>query len=625
MPALPANTLFMKYPSSILSFTLAIPFLTALPVVAGNWPGWRGPEGTGVSSEKNLPLKWSTNQNVHWRIDLPDAGNSSPIVWDKRVFITQAVDKEHRRTLVCFDRASGKLLWQSGTTYSEEEPTQESNPYCSGTPVTDGERVYACFGSAGVYAYDFEGKEVWHRDLGKLNHMFGNAVSPILFGNLCVLNFGPDEKARLIALSKKTGETVWEAEPPKVHPSEQQMPGGPGGPGGGPGRSGFGPGMFIGPQMLSQADKDGDKKLSKEEFTALADAWFDKLDVDKTGKLTQDQLVEKLTVVLPPPEGYEGNRRPGGGGPRDGQRPGGGRMGSGPGRFIGPGLFNAADVNKDGSLTREELKTTFGKWFAEWDKDKAGSLDEDKLREGLNAALPWPQFGGGGGPGGRGPGGPGGPGGRGGGSPFGSWSTPIIVKANGRDELVMNFGNRLVGYDPKTGKELWLSKGIGSTIYTTPLWGEGAIIAVSSGMGSGNAIAIKPGGAGDVTESQRLWRLERVKSAIGSGVIYKGHVYTIGSDGVATCFDLKSGDKVWEERLSAPGSRSSSWSSMLLADDKIYVPNQAGDVFVLRAGPKFEVLATNSVNEPTNASLAASEGNLFLRTDRSLWCFANGK
>ena len=80
---------------------------------------------------------------------------------------------------------------------------------------------------------------MWHRDLGKLNHMFGNAVSPILYRDLCVLNFGPDEKARLIALSKKTGQTVWEADPPKVDPSEQQMPGGPGGPGGGPGRGGL--------------------------------------------------------------------------------------------------------------------------------------------------------------------------------------------------------------------------------------------------------------------------------------------------------------------------------------------------------------------------------------------------
>jgi outer membrane protein assembly factor BamB len=87
--------------------------------------------------------------------------------------------------------------------------------------------------------------------------------------------------------------------------------------------------------------------------------------------------------------------------------------------------------------------------------------------------------------------------------------------------------------------------------------------------------------------------------------------------------DLKTGSSVWSERLKSSGARGGSWSSMLLADGKIYVPNQAGDVFVLRAAPKFELLATNSVGESTNASLAASDGALFLRTDKSLWCFAN--
>jgi outer membrane protein assembly factor BamB len=89
--------------------------------------------------------------------------------------------------------------------------------------------------------------------------------------------------------------------------------------------------------------------------------------------------------------------------------------------------------------------------------------------------------------------------------------------------------------------------------------------------------------------------------------------------------DLKSGSTIWEERLKGPGPRGSSWSSMLLADGKIFVPNQSGDVFVLRASPKFEVLATNSVGEATNASLAASEGEVFLRTNSSLWCIANPK
>src|SRR5207302_3170392 len=140
---------------------------------------------------------------------------------------------------------------------------------------------------------------------------------------------------------------------------------------------------------------------------------------------------------------------------------------------------------------------------------------------GLNAALPRPQFGGPGGrpggPGGQtgGPGGQGGPGGfggRGGGGPSGSWSTPVVIKVDGHDELIVNFPNRLAAYDPKTGKQLWLSKGLGSTVYTTPLWGDGLLVGMSSGMGNGNAIAVKPGGNGDVTDKQRVWRSERVKA-----------------------------------------------------------------------------------------------------------------
>jgi outer membrane protein assembly factor BamB len=275
------------------------------------------------------------------------------------------------------------------------------------------------------------------------------------------------------------------------------------------------------------------------------------------------------------------------------------------------------DADKDGSLTPEELKTTFAKWFSDWDTAKTGAVTEDQIREGLNAALPRPDFRGPGSPrgGGRGPGGPGGPG--------GSWSSPVVIRAGDHDELIMNFPNRLVAYDPATGKQLWLSKGLGGTIYTTPLSSEAVLLAMSSDMNGGNAIAVKPGVSGEVTESQRLWRLPRVKGAIGSGVIYEGHVYTIDRDGIAACLDLKSGDKVWEERLRGPGARTSSWSSMLLANGRIYVPNQSGDVFILRASPKFELLATNSLNEPTNASLAASDTDLFLRTDKGLWCLAN--
>jgi outer membrane protein assembly factor BamB len=593
---------------------------------ADNWPTWRGPELTGVASDADLPVRWTKTDNVRWRVDLPGPGNSSPIVWGDRVFVSQSIAAEKRRTLMCFDRANGDLLWQAGITYTGEEPTHETNPHCAGTPATDGERIYVCFGAPGVYAYDFAGNELWHAELGKLSHIFGTAVSTILYGDLCILNFGPGEEARLVALDKKSGETVWEAAPPAVDPSELAPPGGFGR---GPGA--FGPGMFLAPAMFAEADGDGDLSLTQSEFVTLAESWFDKLDPSNSGQINQDQFAENLQEVLPSPGG--GRPRPNAGDEGAGGRP---RGGFGPGRFIGPGLFDALDADKNKTLTLAEMKGSFTKWHEQWAGDDK-SISEDQLRDGLTAVLPQPNFGGPGrppgpeGPG-RGPGGPGGPGGgrgRPGGGPGGpggfqfggSWSTPIIVRSDGRDELIVAFPARVVAYDPNSGDQLWMSKGIGGTIYTTPVASGSLLVAMSSGMGGGNAVAVRGGGSGDVTDTHRVWRLDRTESPMGSGVVHDGHFYTISQDGIAACRNLVSGTEVWKRRLrGSSSSRGGAWSSMLLSGDKIYVPNQSGDVFVLAASPAYELLATNSIDEPTNASLAASDGELFMRTDAGLWC-----
>jgi len=301
-------------------------------LLAGNWPQWRGPDGNGVSSEKNLPVKWSTNENVRWRTPLPERGNSSPIIWGNRVFVTQAVGGENRRTIMCFDRKDGKLLWQSGVTYTDREPTQRDNPYCAATPVTDGERVIASFGSAGLYCTDMEGKKLWHREFGKLNHMFGNASSPVIHGDLCFLYFGPDEKSRLIAVNKRTGETAWEVQPPKLDTNELQMArGGRGGDAGAGGRAGVGGfggiGNNVAPQMFAQADKDKDSKLTKAELTAVADLWFPKLDPAKTGKVSQEQFAERFYDAIPPRDDGDGSQQ---------RRPS---------RTTGPAFFTAGDAD----------------------------------------------------------------------------------------------------------------------------------------------------------------------------------------------------------------------------------------------------------------------------------------
>jgi len=176
---------------------------------ADNWPAWRGPTGQGRSAEKNLPLKWSAKENVKWKIELPDAGNSTPVVWGDKIFLTQATEKGKRRSLWCLSRKDGSKLWEKTVEYDEAEPKHETNTYCAASPVTDGERVVVSHGSAGLYCYDFSGKELWRRDFGPCHHIWGNAASPVIYKNLVILNFGPNEKTFLVAVNKADGKDVW--------------------------------------------------------------------------------------------------------------------------------------------------------------------------------------------------------------------------------------------------------------------------------------------------------------------------------------------------------------------------------------------------------------------------------
>ncbi|GEM_PF-182136 len=159
------------------------------------------------------------------------------------------------------------------------------------------------------------------------------------------------------------------------------------GPGARGGRGGLGVGGMLAAQMLAQGDKNADQKLAKDEISALADAWFDKLDTDKTGRLTPAQFTAKFGELLPP------QNSPGGGPPGGGRGPAGGRGGRGFGGFVGSGLFTVVDADKDGLVTRAEFKSTFEKWAADFDTDKSGALSQAELAAGLNAALPRPNVG----------------------------------------------------------------------------------------------------------------------------------------------------------------------------------------------------------------------------------------
>jgi outer membrane protein assembly factor BamB len=180
---------------------------------ADNWPTWRGPTGQGLSAEKKIPLKWSATENVKWKVPLADAGNSTPVVWGDKIFLTQANRGGSKRSLLCFLRGDGSLLWQHDVAYAEKERAYQETWYVNASPVVDAERVVVSFASAGMYCYDHAGKELWKRtDLGKWEHQFGSGASPVLYGDLAILWCGPNEKGRnfLIAVNKTTGATVWE-------------------------------------------------------------------------------------------------------------------------------------------------------------------------------------------------------------------------------------------------------------------------------------------------------------------------------------------------------------------------------------------------------------------------------
>ncbi len=194
-----------RLPSIAAAFVL----VASLPVLAGDWPGFRGPAGTGVSDETGLPTNWSKTENVKWRIALPADGNSSPIVSNGRVFVTSASSDGKERSLICFDRKDGRQLWEKTVGFDKVEPTHKTNPYGASTPAADGKRVVVWHGSAGLNCYDFEGKELWSLDLGDASHIWGYASSPVISGNNVYLNFGPGKQTFMAGIDMSAGKAFW--------------------------------------------------------------------------------------------------------------------------------------------------------------------------------------------------------------------------------------------------------------------------------------------------------------------------------------------------------------------------------------------------------------------------------
>jgi outer membrane protein assembly factor BamB len=194
---------------------------------AADWPRFRGPAGTGISAETDLPLRWSDGEGLLWKTELPGPGSSSPIVSAGKVFVTcysgygtrrgEEGERKPLRRVLCLDPASGKILWDKSLESKVVEAAFDgigipNHGYASSTPVADGERVYAFFGTAGVIAFDFEGREVWRAAIAPEpgTHNFGSASSPVLHKDLLIVTGGVECEA-IVAYNRRDGKEAWRA------------------------------------------------------------------------------------------------------------------------------------------------------------------------------------------------------------------------------------------------------------------------------------------------------------------------------------------------------------------------------------------------------------------------------
>lgn len=196
----------------LLRTLLTLTLLALLPAVSSSqdrWPQWRGPNGDGTADDPRLPVTW-TEKDVVWKTELPGGGQSSPVVWSDRIFLTAFKDRGRERIVLGLDRSNGKMLWQETVWQGEPEPVHKMNGWASATCATDGERVYAFFGrGGGLFCYSADGKKLWEQPLGKFESPWGTAACPILVGDLVVQNCDADADAVLLAFDKLTGKPVW--------------------------------------------------------------------------------------------------------------------------------------------------------------------------------------------------------------------------------------------------------------------------------------------------------------------------------------------------------------------------------------------------------------------------------
>jgi outer membrane protein assembly factor BamB len=497
---MPRHVLFI----SVTSLVLVAPL--SAQEVAARWPQFRGTGGAAVAPDaRALPTEFGPAKNVLWKVALPE-GVSSPCVWDDRIFLTGFDPKAQKLETLCLDRHTGAVKWRRTAPAEKIERvhTKVSSP-AAATPATDGRRVYVAFGSYGLLCYDPDGKELWRRPLPVPRTRFGSATSPVVVGDLVLLN-GQGKEPHLLAVKAATGETAWTTAGTPF-PSEYPVPL--------LWRSGDVTEVIVpGSNGLLAFDlKDGSKRwwipgLSPEACSSPAQGdvllfvashlpggdpdlrmtlpEFDELlkrgDKNKDGKLSRQEVPRDVQIF---------NR--------------GGKDGVGAIRL--DQMFWLFDRTGDGHIDRKEWQTMQTAPF----ENSLLAIRPGGTKDVSSSHIAWQ-------------------------AKKGAPEVPSPLYYQGRLYLVRN-GGVLTCLDAKTGKEAFprARLGDGGMFFASPVAGDGKVYLASD---AGVVTVLKAGGRFEVLAANDLGESIRATPALVDGTIYlrtARHLYAFGKPGRHDC------------------------------------------------------------------------------------------
>jgi outer membrane protein assembly factor BamB len=202
-----------------------------------------------------------------------------------------------------------------------------------------------------------------------------------------------------------------------------------------------------------------------------------------------------------------------------------------------------------------------------------------------------------------------------------SWSTPLLARSPKRTELIASGTESIVAYDPATGKELWTHKGVESNAIPSPV-ANNEMVYLVAGFPAKIAMAIRLGGSGDLTGTPNVpWQYTKGTAYVPSPILYGDYLYLTTDRGILTCIDAKTGQVKYEGgRIPIPATFT---ASPVAFDGKILLTSEDGDTFMIKAGPKHEIIGTNSIGEPVYASPAIADGRIYIRGEKNIYCIGS--